>query len=78
MLGVITYLITRDWKEMAVITVIFHGIRLILYYLHERVWEQVDWGRAKHPLSALPVDRELTPADLEEVREKLRTLGYID
>ena len=78
MLGVITYLITRDWKEMAVITVIFHGIRLILYYLHERVWEHVNWGRVKHPLSGLPVDRELTPEDLEAVREKLRTLGYLD
>ena len=78
MLGVITYLITRDWKEMAVITVIFHGIRVVLYYFHERVWERVSWGKIQHPLSVLPVDRELTPEDLREVREKLKSLGYID
>ncbi len=78
MLGVITYLITRDWKEMAIITVIFHGIRVVLYYFHERVWERVSWGKIQHPLSVLPVDRELTPEDLHEVREKLKSLGYID
>ena len=78
LLGIISYLITRDWKEMAVITAIFHGIRVVLYYVHERVWERVDWGRLTHPLAALPVDRELTPEDLESVREQLKSLGYID
>ena len=78
LLGVISYLITRDWKEMAVITAIFHGIRVVLYYFHERVWERVSWGKVEHPLAVLPVDRGLTPEDLHEVREKLRSLGYID
>jgi uncharacterized membrane protein len=78
LLGFISYLITRDWREMAVITVIFHGIRVVLYYVHERVWQRVNWGRISHPLAALPVDRELTPEDLEIVREKLRSLGYLD
>jgi uncharacterized membrane protein len=78
LLGVISYVITKDWKEMAVITVIFHGIRVVLYYFHERAWERISWGRLQHPLAVLPVDRELTPEDLQEVREKLRSLGYID
>ena len=78
LLGGISYLITKDWKEMAIITAIFHGIRVILYYLHERMWEHIAWGRPRHPLAALAVDRELTPEDLERVREKLRSLGYLD
>jgi uncharacterized membrane protein len=78
LLGLITYYITRDWKAMAVITVVFHGIRVVLYYVHERVWEHVDWGRVKHPLATLPVDRELTPEDMEIVRDQLKSLGYID
>ncbi|MCD4654025.1 DUF2061 domain-containing protein [bacterium] len=78
LLGAITYLITKNWKDMAVITVIFHGIRVVLYYYHERVWEHIDWGRIKHPLAALPVDRNLTSEDLAAVTEKLRSLGYID
>ena len=78
LLGGITYLITKSWKEMATITVIFHGIRVILYYFHERVWERVSWGKALHPLAGLPVDRELTLEDMELVRAKLKSLGYID
>ena len=78
LLGAISYAITRDWKEMAIITVIFHGIRVVLYYFHERVWGRISWGKIQHPLAVLPVDRELTPEDLHEVREKLRSLGYID
>jgi len=78
LLGLISYLITRDWKEMAIITVVFHGIRVVLYYFHERVWERVRWGRPKHPLADIPVTRELDPEDLEAVREKLKSLGYLD
>jgi uncharacterized membrane protein len=78
LLGLISYLITRDWKQMTVITALFHGIRLVLYYYHERIWERVSWGKVKHPLAELPVNRQLTPEDLEIVRDKLRALGYID
>ncbi len=78
LLGVISYLITGDWQEMATITVIFHLIRVILYYYHERVWERVSWGKVKHPLAVLPVNQELSPEDLEQVRSKLKALGYLD
>ena len=78
LLGLISLLITKDWKQMTVITVLFHGIRLILYYYHERIWERVSWGKVKHPLEELPVNKKLTPEDLDIVREKLRGLGYID
>ncbi|MCD6476855.1 MAG: DUF2061 domain-containing protein [Candidatus Aenigmarchaeota archaeon] len=26
-------------------TVIFHSIRMIMYYIHERIWEKISWGR---------------------------------
>ena len=78
LLGAISYAITKDWRQMATITVVFHGIRLILYYVHERVWEGISWGREKHPLAGLPVTQELRPDDLEIIREKLKSLGYLD
>ncbi|MFH1314669.1 MAG: DUF2061 domain-containing protein [Candidatus Eisenbacteria bacterium] len=78
LLGIISLLITKNWKQMTVITGLFHAIRLILYYYHERIWERVSWGKVKHPLAELPVNRSLTPEDLEIVREKLKGLGYID
>lgn len=79
LLAVITYFTTGgSLKEMTIITVLFHGIRFVLYYYHERFWERVQWGRLTHPLANLPVKGELTPADMEAVREKLRQLGYMD
>ena len=63
---------------MTTITVLFHGIRMIMYYYHERLWERVSWGKLKHPLAGLPVKGELTPEDLEIVGEKLKSLGYLD
>ena len=77
-LGIISYLITGDWKEMTIITLLFHGIRLIMYYYHERLWERVSWGKLKHPLAELPVRENLKPKDFEIVRKKLKFLGYIN
>ena len=51
--------------------------KLILYYLHERVWGHFGFGRKEHPLSSLPVDRPLDEDDIEEVKSKLKDLGYI-
>jgi len=78
LLGGISFLITGDWKEMTMITVLFHGIRVIMYYFHERLWESISWGRLKHPLSELPVKKKLMPEDYKIIAEKLKELGYMD
>ena len=78
LLGSISYLVTGDWKEMSAITLLFHGIQTVLYYYHERLWEKISWGRAKHPLANIPVCRSLDPEDLRVVEEKLKALGYIE
>ena len=77
-LGFISWIITKSWKEMSMITLLFHSIRVILYYFHERVWNRISWGRIKHPLSSLPVNRELEPEDLELIKNYLKELGYLD
>ena len=77
-LGAISFGITRSWREMSLITILFHSIRVVLYYLHERAWERINWGRIKHPLSVLPVRKALSPEDLNIVRNQLEKLGYLD
>jgi uncharacterized membrane protein len=52
--------------------------KIIFYYLHERIWEKISWGKSRHPLSGLLVKRELEPEDMEIIKNKLRELGYID
>jgi len=44
-LGTISYIVTGSWREMTLITIIFHGIHTVLYYMHERLWERITWGR---------------------------------
>ena len=52
--------------------------KLILYYLHERVWGAIGFGRKTHPLSSLPVNRPLEEDDMEIIKNKLKDLGYLD
>lgn len=40
-LGVVTWMFTRSWIQTGLITVIHHGMFLIIYYLHERLWQLI-------------------------------------
>ncbi len=77
-LGGISWIITHSWKEMSMITILFHSVRVVLYYFHERTWEKIHWGRINHPLSVLPVRKALNPEDLNIVRNQLQKMGYLD
>jgi uncharacterized membrane protein len=52
--------------------------KITFYYLHERSWHKISWGKTKHPLSVFPVKRELEPKDMAIIRTKLKELGYLD
>ena len=79
LLGGIAYIATGNLKEMTVITILFHSIRLVLYYIYERIWEvYISWGKIKHPLASLPVTKQVAPEDMKIIEEKLRDLGYIE
>ncbi len=78
LLGGIAYAVTHDWREMSIITIIFHSVRMVLYYIHERIWLKVDWGRIRHPLDVIEIKGHVAPEDLEEIRAKLRAMGYIE
>ena len=67
LLGGIAYSVTRNWKEMSIITILFHSIRMVLYYFHERIWLRVKWGKILHPLAEIDVHGKLTPEDLDEI-----------
>jgi uncharacterized membrane protein len=78
LLSGITWLVTRDWKDSTIITVVFHSIRMVMYYFHERIWLRVNWGRVRHPLDEINMKAKPRPEDMEELRAKLRAMGYID
>ena len=75
-LGGISYAATRDWGKTTAITLIFHVIRTLLYYVHERLWERVRWGRSQHPLAHLVLRDDLTAEDLHAIEELLSRERY--
>jgi uncharacterized membrane protein len=69
-LAAVTWFLTQSWEITTAVTVLFHAIRVILYYFHERLWHRIDWG--------LKSKSELTEKEKEKMMERLRRLGYID
>jgi uncharacterized membrane protein len=77
LLAAIVYWVTGNWEEMTVITLIFHGVRVVLYYFHERIWDQITWGRVVK-LADLTLKRPLTPEDQNELEGFLQKRGYLE
>lgn len=46
-LGIITWLVTHNWGKTSLITITYQAIQVVLYYFHERCWDNVEWGRIK-------------------------------
>jgi len=45
LLAILSYVFTHDLMKMSLITVTYEVIAALGYYVHERLWEQVSWGR---------------------------------
>ncbi len=43
----ISYLWLREWGSSIALSLIANGIKAVLYYLHERGWNKLDFGRQK-------------------------------
>jgi uncharacterized membrane protein len=43
----ISYLWLREWGSSIVLALTANGIKALLYYLHERGWNRIDFGRKK-------------------------------
>ncbi|MFC1631267.1 DUF2061 domain-containing protein [Candidatus Omnitrophota bacterium] len=74
----IVYLFTRELSLSLGVGVVEVLSKMLLYYVHERAWAKASWGFVQHPLSELPVKKELTTEDMSIIKDKLKDLGYID
>lgn len=73
----LVYVFTGKLALAAQVGVLEMLLKILAYYLHERAWGRVSWGRPKHPLEDLPVTRELSPEDREILERHLQDLGYL-
>ena len=74
----IVFLFTHEWMLSLGVGFFEVVAKLTFYYIHERVWQKIGWGKNKHPLANIPVTRELDPQDREKIEQQLRELGYMD
>lgn len=44
---VVTYFITGEIRLSLEITAVANVINTVLYFLHERVWNRIHWGKTK-------------------------------
>ena len=75
--GTIAFVFTRRLDISLGIASVEALAKIICYYIHERFWSFVKFGQQKHPLSSLPINRPLEEKDMEEIKKKLKELGYI-
>jgi adenylylsulfate kinase len=52
-------------------------VKIIAYYVHERGWGWIGFGRSLHPLAHLTLTKQLTENDERVIRKKLEELGYV-
>ena len=45
LLALLSWVFTRDLLHMTAITVSYEVIAIIGYYVYERIWERITWGR---------------------------------
>jgi uncharacterized membrane protein len=41
----LTYLLTSDWEQALGGSAILHIVLTLDYYIHERIWLKIKWGR---------------------------------
>lgn len=73
----IAFVFTRRFALSLGIGAVEAIVKIIFYYLHERVWSFIGVGHKKHPLSSLHINRPLDDKSMEIIKNKLRELGYI-
>jgi uncharacterized membrane protein len=76
-LGTISFLFTGSWEETAAITIVYTILQIFVYFLHERLWDRIQWG-SRSPMEQLPHSQELSPEEVAIVTDRLRELGYIE
>ena len=43
--GLIVLLLTGSWKAVSVITVTYTTVKIVMYYIYDKVWNKIKWGK---------------------------------
>tara|TARA_R110000824_G_scaffold359891_4_gene547532 strand:+ start:242 stop:919 length:678 start_codon:yes stop_codon:yes gene_type:complete len=77
-LSLVSYLVIGSLKEVSIIALAYHAIMINAYFIHERVWNRVSWGRSSGLLVQMTGLSGAGKTTLAMgVAEKLRKKGYL-
>jgi len=43
--GLIVLMLTGSWKAVTAITLTYTAVKLIMYWIYDRIWNKIDWER---------------------------------
>jgi uncharacterized membrane protein len=75
--AVLVFIMTRHWLLAIGLGLLDSTVKLFVYFLHERMWLLIPFGRRFHPLEQLNVNKPLTAEDKELLEAKLSEMGYL-
>lgn len=76
-LATITWLLVGDVKTVGLVTLFYNLVQIAVYFLHERLWNYIHWGRTKGlfiQMTGMSGAGKTTIS--REVAKKLRAQGY--
>jgi len=74
----IVFVFTRKFVLTLEVGVLEVLLKMFFYYIHERFWEKIKWGKMSHPLEILKVKKNINEDDLKKIKEQLKNMGYMD
>jgi len=75
--GIVFGVTQQGWLAIAV--AIFDSIiKTLFYFLHERAWTIIPYGRVLHPLEAIKIRKTLTDSEKQVIRTTLFELGLAE
>jgi adenylylsulfate kinase len=77
LLAAVTWLTTSDFKTVTYITLGYHIIQVFMYYVHERLWHSVSWGKSRGLFIQMTGMSGAGKSTLAmNVADRLRSKGY--
>ena len=75
--AVLVFAATHRWLLAIGLGLLDSAVKLFVYFLHERLWTVIPFGRQRHPLEHFPIRKPLSDADKQLIESKLSELGYL-
>lgn len=47
LLAIVTFLTIDDIKTASLITLCYHSVQILMFFIHERLWNYIKWGKTK-------------------------------